>query len=32
MKTFNSHYVWTDVFEKRHGNWLAVASQTAEIK
>jgi ketosteroid isomerase-like protein len=31
-KNSNSHYVWTDVFVKRHGKWLAVASQTAEIK
>jgi ketosteroid isomerase-like protein len=26
------HYVWTDVFVKRDGRWLAVASQTAQIK
>jgi len=26
------HYVWTDVFVKRNGKWLAVASQTALIK
>lgn len=26
------HYVWTDVFVKRNGQWLAVASQTAQIK
>lgn len=26
------HYVWTDVFVKRHGQWLAVASQTALVK
>ena len=26
------HYVWTDVFVKRNGKWLAVASQTAQIK
>ncbi len=25
------HYVWTDVFVKRDGKWLAVASQTALI-
>jgi ketosteroid isomerase-like protein len=31
-KTFSFHYVWTDVFVKRQGEWLAVASQTAEIK
>jgi len=27
-----SHYVWTDVFVKRNGQWLAVASQTAQVK
>ncbi len=26
------HYAWTDVFVKRDGKWLAVASQTAQIK
>jgi ketosteroid isomerase-like protein len=26
------HYVWTDVFVKRNGKWLGVASQTALIK
>jgi ketosteroid isomerase-like protein len=26
------HYVWTDVFVKRNGDWLAVASQTALVK
>jgi ketosteroid isomerase-like protein len=31
-KNSNSHYIWTDVFVKRNGKWLAVASQTAEIK
>lgn len=31
-KNSSSHYVWTDVFVKRHGKWLAVASQTAEIR
>jgi ketosteroid isomerase-like protein len=31
-KKFSSHYVWTDVFVKRNGKWLAVASQTAQIK
>ena len=28
----SDHYVWTDVFVKRNGKWLAVASQTALIK
>jgi len=31
-KKSSDHYVWTDVFVKRNGQWLAVASQTAEIK
>ena len=31
-KTSSDHYVWTDVFVKRNGKWLAVASQTALIK
>ena len=31
-KKSSDHYVWTDVFVKRNGNWLAVASQTAQIK
>jgi len=31
-KTSNDHFVWTDVLVKRHGKWLAVASQTAQIK
>jgi ketosteroid isomerase-like protein len=26
------HYIWTDVFMKRNGKWLAVASQTAQVK
>jgi len=30
-KKSNGHYVWTDVFVKRNGKWLAVASQTAQI-
>jgi uncharacterized protein (TIGR02246 family) len=31
-KESSDHYVWTDVFVKRNGKWLAVASQTALIK
>ncbi len=31
-KKSSGHYVWTDVFVKRNGQWLAVASQTAQIK
>lgn len=31
-KKSDNHYVWTDVFVKRNGKWLAVASQTAQIK
>ena len=31
-KKSSEHYVWTDVFVKRNGKWLAVASQTAQIK
>jgi len=31
-KNSTSHFIWTDVFVKRHGKWLAVASQTAETK
>ena len=31
-KKSTDHYVWTDVFVKRNGRWLAVASQTAQIK
>jgi ketosteroid isomerase-like protein len=31
-KKSSGHYVWTDVFVKRNGKWVAVASQTAQIK
>jgi uncharacterized protein (TIGR02246 family) len=31
-KESSNHYVWTDVFAKRNGKWLAVASQTTQIK
>jgi ketosteroid isomerase-like protein len=31
-KKSRSHYVWTDVFVEHNGKWLAVASQTAQIK
>ena len=31
-KKSSDHYVWTDVFVKRNGKWLGVASQTALIK
>jgi uncharacterized protein (TIGR02246 family) len=31
-KKSSEHYVWTDVFVKRNGKWLAVASQTALAK
>jgi ketosteroid isomerase-like protein len=31
-KESRDHYVWTDVFVRRNGKWLAVASQTALIK
>jgi hypothetical protein len=31
-KTFTHHYAWMDVFIKRNGKWLAVASQTALVK
>jgi len=31
-KESSDHYVWTDVFVKRNGKWVAVASQTALIK
>jgi hypothetical protein len=31
-KKSRNHYAWTDVFVKHNGKWLAVASQTAQIK
>jgi len=31
-KKTTDHYVWTDVFVKRGGKWVAVASQTAEAE
>jgi ketosteroid isomerase-like protein len=31
-KKSTGHYVWTDVFVKRNGEWRAVASQTAQVK
>lgn len=31
-KEVAGHYVWTDVFVKRDGKWVAVASQTALVK
>ena len=31
-KKSSDHYAWTDVFVRRNGKWLAVASQTAQIK
>jgi uncharacterized protein (TIGR02246 family) len=31
-KKSSHHYVWTDVFVKRNGKWLAVASQTTQIR
>ena len=30
-KKVTNHYAWTDVFVKRGGKWLAVASQTALV-
>jgi ketosteroid isomerase-like protein len=31
-KKSSDHYAWTDVFVRRNGKWLAVASQTAQIR
>jgi hypothetical protein len=31
-KDTSGKYVWTDVFVKRNGNWVAVRSQTAKVK
>ncbi len=31
-KKSSGRYVWTDVFVRRNCTWLAVASQTAQIK
>jgi hypothetical protein len=31
-KKSTDHYVWTDIFVKRNGKWVAVTSQTAQIK
>jgi hypothetical protein len=31
-KASTDHSVWTDISVKRNGKWLAVASQTAQIK
>jgi hypothetical protein len=31
-KNVTHHYAWTDVFVRRGGKWLAVASQTALVK
>jgi len=31
-KKSTAHYVWTDFFVKRNDKWVAVASQTAQIK
>jgi ketosteroid isomerase-like protein len=31
-KETTGYYVWTDVFVKREGKWLAVASQTTKVQ
>jgi hypothetical protein len=31
-KTVNEVYSWTDVYEKRGGHWVAIASQSTKIK
>jgi ketosteroid isomerase-like protein len=31
-ESITTHYAWTDVFVKRNGKWLAVASQIAHVK
>jgi ketosteroid isomerase-like protein len=31
-KKSTDHYVWTDIFVRREGKWVAVASQTALVK
>jgi hypothetical protein len=30
-KDTSGTYSWTDVFEKRNGHWVAVASQTTKV-
>ena len=31
-KKFNDVYSWTDIFEKRAGHWVAIASQDTPVK